>query len=227
MPISVICPGCHGRFQVSEKFAGKQGPCPKCKVVITIPKVEEVVKIHVPEVGPTDSKGRAVLKPIAREETRVNVNVAVAVAAGALVTLGLAWLVGKAARTSGEGASVSSVVLGAGALILALPLVLGGYSFLRTEEIEPFRGKELWIRSAICAVLYAALWGAYAVLVSYGVLDTHSTQTWVFAGPAFLAAGGGISYACLDLEYGNAVFHYAFYLGMTVLLRVVMGLPPV
>jgi hypothetical protein len=223
----VICPGCHGRFQVSEKFAGKQGPCPKCKVIITIPKVEEVVKIHVPEVGPKDSKGRAILKPIAREETKLNVNVAVAVAAGSLVTLGLAWLLGKAARTSGEGEGVSSLVLGAGALLLALPLVLGAYTFMRTEEIEPYRGKELWIRSAICAVLYALLWGAYALLCRYGILDTHSTQTWVFAAPVFFAAGGAISYTCLDLEFGNAVFHYAFYLGVTVLLRVVMGLPPV
>lgn len=38
MPILVTCPGCKAQFNVSEKFAGKQGPCPKCKAVITIPK---------------------------------------------------------------------------------------------------------------------------------------------------------------------------------------------
>ena len=49
MPIAVVCSSCKARFQVSEKFAGKQGPCPKCKSIITIPKVEEQVQIHAPE----------------------------------------------------------------------------------------------------------------------------------------------------------------------------------
>src|SRR5262245_6594726 len=39
MPILVTCPGCKAQFNVGEKFAGKQGPCPKCKALITIPKI--------------------------------------------------------------------------------------------------------------------------------------------------------------------------------------------
>ena len=182
-------------------------------------------------MGGKDSKGRPVLKPIAREDTKLNVNVVVAIVAGSLVTLGLAWLVGKAARTSGETTGISPVILGGGALLLALPLVVAGYSFLRTEEIEPFRGTELWIRSAICAVLYAgAQLGPMRLLCSYGILRRPAApRTWSFRrANVFFAAGGiGISYACLDLEFGNAAFHYAFYLGVTILLRVVMGLPPV
>ena len=38
MPIQVICPGCHARFTVSDKFGGKEGPCPKCKQKIKIPE---------------------------------------------------------------------------------------------------------------------------------------------------------------------------------------------
>ena len=186
-----------------------------------------MVKIHAPEPVAKDSKGRSVLKPIAREETRLNVNMALAIGVASLFILGLAWMIGRAAKNSSESGTVAPLILGAGALLLAFPLVIAGYSFLRTEEIEPYRGKELWIRSAICAVLYAMLWGAYALLCSYGILKTDSTQTWVFAGPAFLAAGGAIGYSCLDMEYGSAVFHYAFYVGIAVLLRVVMGLPPV
>src|SRR6476661_3159539 len=30
MAIAVVCPSCHARFQVQDKFAGKEGPCPKC-----------------------------------------------------------------------------------------------------------------------------------------------------------------------------------------------------
>ena len=60
MPISVVCPSCKARFNVSEKFAGQKGPCPKCKQPIVIPAVQEEVKVHVPEQfqsGGKDSKG--------------------------------------------------------------------------------------------------------------------------------------------------------------------------
>jgi hypothetical protein len=50
---------------------------------------------------------------------------------------------------------------------------------------------------------------------------------WLFAGPPFFVVGGAAAYAALDLEFGSAVMHYAFYLGVTVVLRLVMGLPPV
>ena len=37
MAIQVLCSGCGSRFAVSDRFAGKTGPCPKCKKPITIP----------------------------------------------------------------------------------------------------------------------------------------------------------------------------------------------
>ena len=32
MAITVTCPGCHKKFVVSEKFAGKSGPCKYCSI---------------------------------------------------------------------------------------------------------------------------------------------------------------------------------------------------
>ena len=49
MSILVICPGCKKQFQVSEKHAGKSGPCPQCKAIIKVPKQEEQVVVHTPE----------------------------------------------------------------------------------------------------------------------------------------------------------------------------------
>ncbi len=72
MSIRVTCPGCHTRFNVSDKFAGREGPCPKCKKVIRIPDKNEEVVIHAPEHGPKDSTGRPLLKPISRKETFVS-----------------------------------------------------------------------------------------------------------------------------------------------------------
>lgn len=235
MPIAIICPGCHSRFQVSEKFGGKQGPCPKCKTLINIPKATEQVKIQEPENygGTKDTKGRLVLKPIEREETRLSPNAAVAIGAVCVLTLGLSWMIGRAApqvdtgpeATAHSVPDVSPMVLGLGAVLLAPPLVLAGYSFLRDDELEPYRGRALWIRAAICAAAYAALWGVYYLLDRSGHLN--GPQVWVFAGPPFFVVGGAAAYATLDLEFGSAVMHYAFYLGVTIVLRLVMGLPPV
>ena len=61
MSILVICPGCGAKFQINEKFAGKQGACPKCKTSIKVPSPDDV-KIHIgEEYGHTarDKKGRS------------------------------------------------------------------------------------------------------------------------------------------------------------------------
>ena len=72
MAIDVTCTKCHTRFQVSEKFAGKSGPCPKCKNIIKIPDVKDQVVIHAPEVtGPKDTTGQPVFKPITRTEVKL------------------------------------------------------------------------------------------------------------------------------------------------------------
>ncbi len=227
MPISIICPGCHGRFQVSEKFAGKQGPCPKCKALINIPKLEDEVKIHAPAEsgGIKDSKGRPVLKPIERKATKFSTTLVTAIGASVLVTVGVAWIVGKASSQETGQADISPLILGVGALALSIPLVLGGYSVLRNDELESYTGNELWIRAALCGVCYAALWGAYALLSAYRVIpEEQNAQVWMFVGPPFVLAGASVAFLSLDLEFSSAALHFAFYLIVCVLLRLVMGL---
>ncbi len=261
MPINVVCPGCHSRFAVSEKFAGKQGPCPKCKTVLTIPKASDEVKIHAPDDygGAKTTTGKLVLKPISREVVKLSTTWVAAIGAVSLITLGLAFILGKAFReevkppdaavTSTQTidptappatmpqaeptqagptyqSTVPTPLLALGALGLAVPLVLAGYSFLRNDEMEPYRGRELLVRGAICGFVYALLWGVYWLLGEFGAIQ-QSPTFWVFVGPLFFVTGGAAAFFALDLEFGAAVLHYAFYLGITVLLRVVMGLPPV
>ncbi len=110
MAIVVVCPSCHARFQVSEKFAGKQGPCPKCKGLINIPALEDEVKIHAPEEfgGSKDAKGRPVLKPIARVETKVQPVLLV----GVLVAVLLAFAVAFVLRSSDLKSSPIVLALG-------------------------------------------------------------------------------------------------------------------
>ena len=243
---------------MGDKFAGKQGPCPKCKTIINIPKASEEVKIHAPEDygGAKSTTGKLVLKPISRTETKLKTTWVLAIGVATLVTLGLAYMIGRAYRpaavaapapaaqpapsalggpaepdatdTAAPPSDVPSFLLGIGALLLSLPLVLAGYTFVRNDELEPYRGQELWIRAGICAWSYAVLWGVYAMLGSFNMIhEGQSVQFWLFAGPAFFAAGGAAAYLALDLEFGPAVMLYGFYLGVTVALRLIMGLNPV
>ena len=69
MAIDVICPGCHKRFQVSDQYAGQKGPCPGCKTIIEIPKLEDVVVVHERET--TASGTPAKLNSIRRQRTTV------------------------------------------------------------------------------------------------------------------------------------------------------------
>jgi len=223
MLIDVVCPGCHKRFQVSEKFAGKTGPCPACKTVIQVPTKEQQVVIHAPEeFGPKDRKGRAVLKPIERTEVRISPVVVVLIVAGSLAALLVAFVLGRAFS---EG-SVPRPLLAAGALLLAPPLVLGGYTFLRNDELEPYRGISLGIRVSICAVIYAGLWGLYTGLVGYLLGGRVEVWSLVFIAPMLIGAGATASFSCLDLDFGNAAVHYCLYLLITIVMRLVMGLSP-
>jgi len=221
MPISVVCPGCKARFSVSEKFAGKKGPCPKCKAVILVPEAPtEEVKIHVPEQfasGGKDSKGRAVLKPIMRQETKFKPVAAAGIAAVIVVAFTIAFVL--------RGVSDKVPIIIVGLLLISPPLAAAGYTFLRDEEFEPYRGRSLLVRSLLCALVYAALWGAFAPLPAYGIISGEVWQ-WVFVAPVFISVGAAAAWACLDLDFGSAAMHYCFYVVVTLLLRAALGLPP-
>jgi hypothetical protein len=222
MAISVLCQGCQTRFEVSDKFAGKKGPCPKCKAIITVPEVSAAeVKIHVPEEfasGGKDRQGRMITKPIPRKDAKFNPRVAAAVLVGTALTLAVA-IVGR----SLEGGAKYGLIA-VGLLLLGPPVAAAGYAFLRNDELEPHRGRELWVRSALCGLGYAVLWGMY--WYASGYLSGEVYQ-WVFVAPVFIAAGGGLAMAAFDLDFTSGALHYSFYLFLTLVLRAVVGLEPV
>lgn len=218
MPILVVCPTCHTRFQVSEKFAGKQGPCPKCKAQITVPKLEDEVKVHAPQEfagGGKDAKGRPVLKPIEREETKVRPAIIGAIVAGTIAVLVGAYFLGQQEGDPHVG------ILAAGLAAISPALVLGAYTVLRDQELEPYRGMPLLARVAICAAVYAIMWGAFGFL--YDRIEDN--VLWLFYAAPFLIIGTLTAMYTLDLDAGSAFFHYGFFLVVTILLRMMLGLP--
>ena len=221
MPIHVICPGCHKRFTVSDKFAGKSGPCPNCKTVIRVPTESEEIKIHEPkEMGASvrGAMGGAWTKPLVRRETKLSPVAAVAIGAAAVLVVLLTWILGRA-----EAFAAGPVLPVIGLLLVSPPLVIAGYSFLRDDEnLQPHHGGALYVRAGICSLVYIALWGVYAYVAGLELIG--ELWTWLIAAPAFLVVGGLAALACLDLEFGPGFFHYSFYVLVTVFLRWLAGL---
>jgi hypothetical protein len=228
MPITIVCPGCKKRFSVSEKFAGQKGPCPSCKTVIEIPKKEEEVVIHAPEAaGPKDSKGASVVKPILREETRFDPKIAVGIGLAVLTVFIAAWAVGASYKPAqkGQPPQIPWVLQAVAALALGPPLALAAYTFLRNDELQPYRGKELWARALGCGAAYAVLWGIYGMIPwVLGLESGFEVMQLVYIVPPFVLAGAFAAYASFDLDFLTGAMHYGLYLIVTVLLRVVGGM---
>lgn len=219
MAISVVCPGCKKRFQVSDQFAGQTGPCPACKAIIKIPEKGPEVTIHAPEEfsgGGRSTSGHLLTKPIARKKVQIAPLAVVGVVAAALA----AALVAYFARSTFQDLLLARI---AALAVISPPLVLAAYWFLRDDDLEPYSGKSLYIRAAICALVYMVLWAAYAYVADAGLL-TDEIWTWFFVAPPLLFVGTMAAHVSLDLDPGNAFFHYAFYLLATGLLRWIAGM---
>lgn len=220
MPIRVTCRGCHTRFNVSDRFAGKEGPCPKCKAIIKIPAATEEVVVHAPaDVGPKDVTGKSLSKPIFRQETEVTPLIWTIVI-GTIVTF-LVLAVVLRFQIS-DKANFPIWVTACAALAVAVPAVYGAYAVLRDSELAAFKGRDLWIRVAICAALYAVLWGAMP-LAEYAT-RSYDTLSWTLALLTMLGIGAFAATLAFDFEFLIGLVHYGLYLGGTLVLRWIAGI---
>ncbi len=220
MSIIVVCPGCRKRYAVNEKFAGKAGHCPNCKHPILVPAPAAEVKIHTPQQFAGGGRSAAdvpVLRPIAREQMKFNPLMAAGIACAATAIFAAVLLGGKIGLLNHH-----HFYTAAGLAIISPLLAWAGYSFLYDDELEPYKSRSLFIRSAICGLTYALLWGAFAYVSD--IVLTGEVWNWVFIAPPFLLAGTMVAVTTFDLEYGNGFFHYSFYLLVIILLRWTAGL---
>jgi hypothetical protein len=218
--ILVVCPGCRKSFKVSEKFAGQTGNCPKCKHPIKVPTAQQEVKVHAPQAFASGGKtvsGELITKPIARKEVKVTPVAATVIAGAALLALLIAWI-------GGNRLFSSWVVIAPVLALISPPLALAAYTFLRDDELEPYRGKALYIRAAICGIVYAMLWGGFEFVGAQGILSAEM-WTWLFVVPPFVVIGGLAALAAFDLDFGNGVLHYSFYALVTIALRATAKVP--
>ena len=222
MPIQVTCPGCLKRFTVNDKFAGQSGPCPSCRKVIKIPEKSDEVVIHAPEpTGPKDSKGKSVLKPLRRSEVKLSMPVMLAAGLSTFMVFGLALGI----RLTGE--EPPTALLAIGSLLLAPPLAFVGYWFLRDDELEGYRGRELLTRCGICAAIFAGSWLLYAFIPTFvsgeKSLSDVSNMYMLFVIPVMIVVGTIASVLAMELEVVQGVMHYMLYFVITLILALIMG----
>jgi hypothetical protein len=226
MSIIVVCPGCLKSFKVSDQFAGKSGPCPSCKRTLQVPTKETEVKVHAPEAfagGGKTTSGKLVTKPIARVNAKLHPVTTTLVIAAALLVLVATWFGGRLGLFDGWKVFDIPIAAIVGLLAVSPPLTIAAYEMLRDDEFEPYRGTALYLRSCGCGLAYAALWGVFALLASRGLV-TGEWWNWALVLVPFVGIGGLAATGAFDLEYGDGVFHYSFYLLATSLLRWVAGM---
>lgn len=224
MPIQVTCRHCLKRFQVSDKFAGKTGPCPSCKKPIEIPAADQEVVIHAPSDGaPTDSTGTSVLKPIVRKETDVTKR-GLILSIGSIVAVFAFALVFRFTGQAGVAPLWAQLI---GVILLAPPLVWAGYSFLYDQEREPYVGPELRNRVLICSAIFAILWCVYAFVPTYVFeLDQTDQMSWAVFGITLcvmIALGALASAGTFELEFFSGIIHAGLYFIVIVLLALTSG----
>jgi hypothetical protein len=102
-------------------------------------------------------------------------------------------------------------------------LVLVGYNMLYdVEELEPYRGRVLMIRAAICTAAYVAIWAGFSFFGAQYL--TGEIWNWLLVGTPFVILGAIAALACFDFDFGTAFLHFGFYLLVTILLRWLAGL---
>ena len=218
MSLHVICPGCLKRFQVGERFAGKQGPCPSCGTIITIPK--ESVKMHDDDntTSAKEKKRKDSLRPIAHLNLEFDPVRAKYYASGVFGVLLLTFLVGCLPMYAFLRSFLGLLVL----CLVAFPLVLFGYQTLRDrEEMFALTGKELYRRAGIVSAGYVILWCIFECFLSGAYADM--LVCWLYLA-AFATLSTLLAHPFLDMKVRDAFLHYCLFGFSVVLLRFLLGL---
>ena len=215
MAIHVICPGCMARFEVSDRFAGKKGPCPKCGHLIEIPK--ENVVVHAPDELMIDGKkvkNPDFIRPIERKSfsfTGRAVLVNLVTAAVVLTVATVFHFIHFAPLAMAVGVILS--------LAVAFPLVKYGYMVFRDQDdLEIFLGGQLNQKSAVGAAGFVGFWILFEILLWF---MNPGAWSFFYIIPVVILASF-IPLVLFDLDFSNALAIVVVFALLVILLRGIM-----
>ncbi len=127
MSIIVVCPGCLKSFKVSDKFAGRTGPCPNWQA--DAQSAREVRRGHGPRAGGLcrrrpQASGKLIVEPVAFRPAKLEPVKAALIVATVFVVLAITWLGGR------TGLFANLLATTAGLLVVSPFLVVAAYTIL-------------------------------------------------------------------------------------------------
>ena len=226
MAITVTCPGCHKKFVVSEKFAGKSGPCKYCKTIIKIPNevpAAEKVVIHGGDAfasGGKNAEGKLVLKPLERGEKKFDRVRTIVITIGILGALVATFVLGKFIDLN------ENFLIAAAGLCIVTPVIVGGlYPLVKKDEmLESIHGFDFYWRTGVISLVYVGTWGALSYLINIGTISNQSPAMWAICSIILAAFGTFMCMCFYELEWGSAAFHTLAFILITLLLRYLAGI---
>jgi hypothetical protein len=218
MAIDIICSGCFKRFQVSDQFAGRSGPCPGCETIIAIPKLEDQIVIGEPDDKPGSPGSRTNVKGIVRRvgffqrfEVITLCSLFAVIAMFAVVirilqtdpVTHLNWTTGS--------------LFGLGLILLSLGSSVLGYGVLKDSEIESFDRRNLIIRSISTAIIYFLLASGFIACTLLFTHDDPRTLILAVVGIACFSIASFAPMVFYEMEFMQGALHVSIMICMTSL----------
>lgn len=215
MAIHVICPGCMARFEVSDRFAGKKGPCPKCGHLIEIPK--ENLVVHAPDEMMIDGKkvkNPDFIRPIEQKTfsfTGRAILVNLVTVAVVLTVATVFHFIHFAPLAAAVGVLLS--------LAVAFPLVKYGYmTFRDPDDLEIFLGGQLSKKSAVGAIGFVVFWILFEILLWF---MNPGALAFLYLIPVALLASF-VPIVLFDMKFSDALAIVVLFALAVILLRGIM-----
>ena len=219
MTIDVICSGCLKSFQVGDQFAGRSGPCPGCKTVISIPALEDQLIIEEPEYKPGSPAGHTKIDGITRragvfQRFEVTTLCSLFILASAVAVL-TRILQGDSQNVL---TATTGVLFGIGLILMATASSLLGYGVLKDSEVKAFDRRTTIIRTAITSAIYCLIASVFiAATVLLDDIDDIRTLILSIIGIACFAIATFAPMVLYEMEMLQAAFHVGVMICMTSL----------
>jgi len=218
MAIDIICSGCFKRFQVSDQFAGRSGPCPGCETIIAIPKLEDQIVIEEPEDKPGSPGPHTKIRGIVRRAGFFRrfevISICSLFAVAAMFAIAIRILqtdpVTHLNLTTG-------ILFGLGLMLLSLGSSALGYGVLKDSEIESFDRRNIIIRSIITAVIYFLIASGFITCTLLFTQDDPRTLILAVVGIACFSIASFAPMVFYEMEFMQGALHVSIMICMTSL----------
>jgi hypothetical protein len=217
MTIDVICSGCLKSFQVGDQFAGRSGPCPGCKTIISIPALEDQLIIEEPEYKPGSPAGHTKIDGITRRPGVFQRFEFITLCSLFVLASAVAVLTRILQDDSQDILTTTTGVLfGVGLILMATASSLLGYGVLKDSEVMAFDRHTTILRTAITAAVYCLIGSIFIVTtLLLDPIDPSRTLILSIVGIACFTIASFAPMVFYEMEMLQGALHVGIMICMT------------